>query len=432
MAILTPTIPPIQDGDSGLSVRTSLNKVLTTYGYDNVFISGSHAEGAATQAIGSASHAEGEQTQAIGDASHAEGRLTQAIGSYSHAEGYSTQATGDYSHAEGEGTQAIGIYSHTEGVNAQAIGSGSHAEGDSVIALGIGSHTEGYNTLATSGNYAATYVSGGYSYYASTKTLYVADNWTDGGGYNPVGLYVAFYHSDNKQFHVGRVASASYDAVDSFTTIYFDVDPAGSDDTSATSPYGAFIQNTDDSATNHAEGFSTLAIGGDSHAEGSRTVALGEASHAEGNSTQAIGDYSHAEGDSTQAIGEASHAEGGFTQAVEYASHAEGYYTQAIGDASHAEGYYTIASGSYQHVGGTYNTHNDDTSLLIVGNGIDDSNRSDAFKVRMSGSIILPVTSSTSPTWSGVDGEMIFGDDGGGNYVIWAYLGGQWRSGSLY
>jgi hypothetical protein len=44
---------------------------------------------------------------------------------------------------------------------------------------------------------------------------------------------------------------------------------------------------------------------------------------------------------------------------------------------SHAEGLYTIASGSAQHVQGKYNTHNNTTSLMIIGNGItDNSSRS--------------------------------------------------------
>jgi len=110
---------------------------------------------------------------------------------------------------------------------------------------------------------------------------------------------------------------------------------------------------------------------------------------------------------------------------------AEGDNTQAIGDYSHAEGYSTIASGSYQHVSGQFNTHGDTTSLFIVGNGVDDATRKDAFKVRQSGSIILPTTVSSTPGWTGTPGEMIFGDDGGGTYTIYVWLDGAWRSGSL-
>lgn len=180
------------------------------------------------------------------------------------------------------------------------------------------------------------------------------------------------------------------------------------------------------------QGSNTTASGLYSHAEGDTTQAIGEISHAEGYGNQAIGYGTHAEGDNTQAIGDASHTEGINTQTIGQGSHAEGYYAITIGNYSHAEGNHTIASGSYQHVTGQYNTHGDDTSLFIIGNGTGDGTRSDAFKVRQSGSIMLPVTSSGTPGWTGTQGEMIFGDDGSGNYVIWAYLGGNWKSGSLF
>ena len=127
----------------------------------------------------------------------------------------------------------------------------------------------------------------------------------------------------------------------------------------------------------HAEGESTIASGYASHTEGNGTTASGKASHAEGNGTQALGDYSHAEGSGTAAVGSYSHAEGESTIASGYASHTEGNGTQALGDYSHAEGEGTIASGSAQTVMGKYNTQGNNTSLVIIGNGVDDGTRSD-------------------------------------------------------
>ena len=126
----------------------------------------------------------------------------------------------------------------------------------------------------------------------------------------------------------------------------------------------------------HAEGSTTLASGSYSHAEGGGTSAIGEYSHAEGANTTANGDYSHAEGTDTIADGDFSHAEGRSTTATGYASHAEGFGAQAQGDYSHAEGYYTVASGSYQHVQGQYNISSSAQSAFIIGNGVDDNNRS--------------------------------------------------------
>lgn len=130
--------------------------------------------------------------------------------------------------------------------------------------------------------------------------------------------------------------------------------------------------------------------------QGSST-ATGTYSHAEGNSTQAIGESSHAEGRQTQAVGDHSHAEGSGAITSGSYSHAEGENTQAIGYASHAEGIGTIASGSYQHVSGQFNTHGDDTSLFIIGNGTDTNNRSDILRVTTTD---VQVTGSTYITGS--------------------------------
>tara|TARA_R110000868_G_scaffold224494_4_gene476634 strand:- start:434 stop:2371 length:1938 start_codon:yes stop_codon:yes gene_type:complete len=91
-------------------------------------------------------------------------------------------------------------------------------------------------------------------------------------------------------------------------------------------------------------------------------IASGDYSHAEGSITKAIGNYSHAEGDNTQAKGEYSHA--------------EGQETIASGSYSHAEGYQTITSANYQHVQGQWNATSSVQSAFIIGNGADDSNRS--------------------------------------------------------
>jgi hypothetical protein len=90
----------------------------------------------------------------------------------------------------------------------------------------------------------------------------------------------------------------------------------------------------------------------------------------------AAGENSHAEGDSTQAIGNFSHAEGLGTIAYGGRSHAEGQDTIASGSYSHAEGYQTIALADHQHVQGQYNITSSVPAAFIVGNGTDDSNRS--------------------------------------------------------
>ncbi len=67
---------------------------------------------------------------------------------------------------------------------------------------------------------------------------------------------------------------------------------------------------------------------------------------------------------------------------------------------------------------------------MIVGNGTTTNARKDAFKVRMSGSIVLPTTQSIAPTWTGTDGEIIPATVGG-KYLLYMWMSGAWRSGSF-
>lgn len=193
----------------------------------------------------------------------------------------------------------------------------------------------------------------------------------------------------------------------------------------------------------HAEGSSSLAEGSSSHAEGTLTIAHGQNSHAEGNGTRASGvcthaegysassaygafaDYSHVEGyncksnSSGQDVATYSHAEGYYTQTSKTAAHAEGRNTTASGNYSHAEGYYATADGECSHAGGwgtrakggsmtaigkfniidTYDSPSSVNRLLVVGNGIGETTRSDAFVVKMGGAVIINSTrSGTTPS----------------------------------
>lgn len=126
-----------------------------------------------------------------------------------------------------------------------------------------------------------------------------------------------------------------------------------------------------------SEGFYTTASGKYSHAEGALTTASGYAAHAEGyNARQSMfgasGDYSHSEGANTTASGNYSHA--------------EGYSSTASGKASHSGGCYTIASKDYQTAIGKYNAERDD-ALFVVGNGAEDTDRSNAMVVTEKGDV---------------------------------------------
>ena len=92
------------------------------------------------------------------------------------------------------------------------------------------------------------------------------------------------------------------------------------------------------------EGYDCIAPGIHAHAEGVNTVASGMYSHAEGTNTEAAGAHSHAEGFNTKAASGGQHVEGKYNEIDEY--------------------------GKYAH---------------IVGNGTDESNRSNAYTLDWEG-----------------------------------------------
>lgn len=131
---------------------------------------------------------------------------------------------------------------------------------------------------------------------------------------------------------------------------------------------------------NNVEGENpNVAIGAYSHAEGVGTTASGYISHAEGSRTTASGSFSHVEGSNTTASGDTSHAEGNETVASGSYSHAEGVGTKANHKSQHVFGEYNVSDPS------SANSYSRGTYVEIVGNGEDDSNRSNARTLDWSG-----------------------------------------------
>lgn len=193
--------------------------------------------------------------------------------------------------------------------------------------------------------------------------------------------------------------------------------------------YAEGYQNISKGYASHAEGYQTQAKGDYSHAEGRNTTAGMNACHAEGGYTSAGSGYSHAEGFHTKATYPYAHAEGLYSEALTFGAHAEGEHCYAgdpdnvlsdTGQFSHAEGSYCITRKDYSHAQnrgtiasalasttmGTYNiedtnatttTHPSGTRgyrqyALIIGNGEDDNNRSNAMTVAWNGNTAIAGT----------------------------------------
>lgn len=161
----------------------------------------------------------------------------------------------------------------------------------------------------------------------------------------------------------------------------------------------------------HSEGYGSQSIGDYSHAEGEYTVSNGYISHSEGTATYANGNYSHSEGSGNYANGDHSHAEGGGCIAIGEGSHAEGASTVSKGLYSHAEGSGTISTDSYSHAEGTFNDTTKTNTALVIGNGIDDANRSNILYLSKNGEFQLPY-------YSTADTNQVAGFDIDGNMVL--------------
>lgn len=230
-------------------------------------------------------------------------------------------------------------------------------------------------------------------------------------------------------------------SIDAFTgNVAYDISLSGSFTVTGSVSNG--ITNRATGLYSHSEGSGSLASGIASHAEGFQTTSSGNFSLSTGFQTKALGQGSFAGGIQTIANGPYAFSIGYLTYAdntafaAGFSNSASGQYSFALGDttkaisyASFAAGRGTIASGSQQFVIGEYNTQGDNTSIFIVGNGILGGPK-DAFKVRVSGSIVLPTTQSVAPSWTGSDGEIIPATVGG-VHRLYMWMAGAWRSSSF-
>ena len=445
----------------------------------------SHAEGQETKAIGSYSHAEGTSTISNGQASHAEGSTTTANGKYSHTEGVNTitgnpkgyYATmiasgvftisstygdlsglglfdagnligvddlqydnnytyinltaascsfngtntlvhvtdttfltstasiggitnfasntgdqywgGDAAHAQGTSTTAQGAYSHAEG-NSNAYGVGSHAEGGSQ-AYGAYSHAEGSGqTFGANSHAEGEATSAGYNAYRINAHI-------TGG----VISLEPIYGDQTATISAGGFA-VIYDESGDLDTINGTLQNTYLFEVSSSAFTSSLTQITlvDNTVTTFSN-FGRVRIGvyGTPNPP-TADVPLGNSSHTEGNQSNTIGEYSHAAGYRVETLG--------WYQSV------VGIGNKPIPD----QGAFIVGDGdpntSIQH------------NLLVAAAGSVVISGS----LQVSGSLTISPTSSGTPAYTGKDGEIVFGQTGG-NYKIYVWLGGAWRSGSL-
>ena len=173
-----------------------------------------------------------------------------------------------------------------------------------------------------------------------------------------------------------------------------------------------------------------------SFVEGYNNEASGYMSHAEGGECSSTDSYAHSEGSGCIASHLYAHAEGCSTTASERAAHSEGWGTIASGGQSHAQNHYTIAASFCQTALGRYNVADaNSTYAVIVGNGTNDSHRSNALTVGWDGNImaqamagIVQMFAGATPPigWLECDGSAVSRET---YATLFAAIGTTWGAG---
>lgn len=395
----------------------------------------SHTEGQSTKSFGKYSHAEGLQAQAHGLASHSEGRLTYATGTGAHAEGVGSRASGDASHAEGykcivgdlkneftkvkyahaegqethaskegahaEGfkTTASGVYSHTEGMQTTASGDSAHAEGYNTVASGQYSHAEGVQTKTrvSRGYYLTGKIEQAYSTDATgiktpitnTNTIWLTAfppvKCVDGEIFNQipeeedgVKFSVCEYPVDKNKYNVTLVM----DQVDGDLVVYRNC--------------ARILRNNKDGSINVAFDLKVCGVDVGGFAEEGTPidgVATIKASYT---------DSARAPKGTYRIYIEYEYDKGGIFDVGEH-SHVGGYFSRTSHKNSFAHGEGLMTTASNQAVFGRYNSYDqsdcrETSKLLVVGNGVGETERSDAFSVQSENGVCSITVGNTTIT----------------------------------
>ena len=366
---------------------------------------------------------------ATGVYSTAMGYQTTASGSVSTAMGYITTASGTLSTASGDYSTASGYASTAMGYGTIASGTISTAMGQNTTASGTNSTAMGMYTTAS--DYASTAI-GHYNSSGSTATsadsfstsapAFVVGNGTDDS--NRSDAFKVMFNGDayvSNSLYLGGTqitsTAAELNLLSGVTALGTGIlEPVTENgntgvrlSSSDAANHGDIGSNAVDlsysdssSSTRGATGQYSVAMGYYTTASGPASTAMGYESTASGFASIAIGkgtassSYSIATGNDTTASGNTSTAMGQGSTASGAISTAIGIYPTASGTGSTAMGMYTTASDFASTVIGHYNssgssttnsasTFNTANTAFVIGNGADESNRSDAFKVMFNG-----------------------------------------------
>ena len=295
-----------------------------------------------------------------------------ASGEYSIAMGYNTTASDFLSTSTGYYTTASGEYSTAMGSFATASGAISTAMGSETTASGAYSTAMGWVTTA-SGRFSTVM---GFSTEASDwGTLAIGNFNTADTSPNPDTFDIV-----NRAFIIGN-GTDSNNKSDAMTVLF----------DGTTTIAGVVSARSFKSNSSEAAGSYATAFGKDTNASGHYSTAMGDYTTASGAASTAIGSNTAASGDYSTAMGFETTASGIFSTVMGYFTTASGYYSTAMGFGTTAEDHGTFSIGRLNTASTSPNPDTFDIAnrAFVIGNGIDESNRSDAMTVLFDGTTII-------------------------------------------
>ncbi len=283
-------------------------------------------------------------------------------------------------------TSLTGIQSPTNtasGDRSIAMGTSSTASGDDATSMGSGTIASDFGSLAI-GHYNTTDATPNPETFDLANTAFVIGN----------GIQSNMRSNAFKVLFDGTTTIAGNVTATSFI----------GDGSALTNISHAFKFNTTsitgiESLTNTASGGGALAIGFETVASGAQSTAMGYRTTASGTSSTAMGHYTVGIGNSSTAMGSFSVASGSSSTAMGNWTEASGSYSTAMGSRTTASDFGSLAIGHYNTTDETPNPSTFDlaNTAFAIGNGTNNSNRSDAMNVLFDGTtnIAGPVTATS-------------------------------------
>jgi|GEM_PF-1274518 len=146
-----------------------------------------------------------------------------------------------------------------------------------------------------------------------------------------------------------------------------------------------------------AQGYGSTAMGRDTEASNSYSFASGFFTNSDGQYATAMGFNTDARGLASTALGYGSDAEENYSVSIGYFTEANAIYSTAFGNNTRAQSYNSLAIGRYNVGGGSPTSWFDTDPLFEIGNGVSNTNRSNAMTVRKNGNVGIGTTAPGAP-----------------------------------